>query len=137
MIDPDLVNAQLGRLDDSISDHLAGGGQFVRWRHQRIGDRTFGSQNAHGMDPGGMEHTTDDRHKRAIIDEDSMVAEFIPVQGDLIITLRGAPRTVKQAEAATPVSYYKVTTTPKEHRDRNGKLLCCTFEISLDRSGQW
>ena len=136
-MNPDLIDNQLDRLDGSISDHLEGGGQFVRWRHQRIGDRRLESENAHGTDPDGTTHKTDDRHRRAIIDEESIFGKFIPVQGDLVITLRGRPATRKQAESASPVSYYRVTSTPKEHRDRHGTLLICEFEVALDRSGQW
>lgn len=136
-MDPSVVANQLDGLSDQLGDHLEGGGEFIRWRHQNLRQRRLESQNAHGTDPDGTTHQTEDRHRRAVLDEESAYGKFIPIQGDLIITLRGAPSTKKQAQSASPASYYKVQSTPMEHRDRNGQLLICEFEISLDRTGQW
>jgi hypothetical protein len=136
-MNPDVIANALEKTSGHLGDHLDGGGQFVRWRHQKIGDRRIESENAQGMDPEGTTHQTQDRHRRAVIDEDSMFGKFIPVQGDLVITLRGRPSTRKQAKSASPATYYKVTNTPVEHRDRNGILMICEFEVTLDRSGQW
>lgn len=136
-MNPGSIEHLLNRMSSDAEDQILGGGQYVRWRHQKIGERRIESDNAMGMDPEGMIYEADDRHRMATKQKLVFFAQFIPIRGDLIITLRGAPQTKFAARQAPELAYFKVKEIQDVRRTNDGELIHCKFKTKPDHSGQW
>ena len=133
----DTIESLLQRLPSDAGNAIEGGGEYIRWRHQQYGNRRPEADNAMGMDPKGMTFKADDRHVQANRQKEMFFCQFIPIRGDLLITLRGAPQDEASARDAPELGYHRVKTIKDIRRTNDGKLIYCKVETTPDHSGQW
>lgn len=137
-------------LDRSVKDMAAineGSGRWILWRHLRYGDRHSGSDNAMGTDPNRQVFRTDDHVVRARYFKATgydyphqFYGQFVPVEGDLLITLRGAPTTEESAHTAVEqerfVGRFRVKKVDP-YRTGGADLVTCEIQAVADDTGQW
>lgn len=136
MIPSQSVKSAFREMPKLTQDYLEGAGVYLRWRHQDVGNRTLRSDNAMGTDPTGMTFETQDYHKKARKQGTIFYSQFVPIEGDLLITLKGGPTTKDAALKSKPAGYYVVTAVTSRRAD-DGSLVYCKVETEPDHSGQW
>lgn len=122
-------------LEETADETIEGGHEWVVWRHQDFTERDPGSEIASGINPTGTDFETTDYAVQALRspEDDRVVfhAQIAPSQGDLIITLRGNPRTREEALQADAAGFYCVNDTDEWRQD--GELVTCIIETELDQ----
>lgn len=137
-------------LNDSIQHMGAinkGSGRWILWRHLRYGDRHAGSDNSLGSDPNRQVFNTNSKIVRARYFNTQegdhphiFYGQFVPVEGDLLVTLRGAPTTKESAEQAVRnerfVGYFRVKSVA-DYRTGAADLVTCEIKTVADDTGRW
>ena len=135
-MNPNTIEDAFSGLPGAAGDMIEGGGEYLIWRHQQVGNRRVEADNAMGSDPGGTTWETDDRYVEAAKQGLDFYGQFVPVQGDLLVRLAGAPDSKASAQNAREIGYYRVVGV-NVRRTKDGKVAHVKIETEADRSGQW
>jgi len=131
-----IAEQAFSELEETADEMIGGGKELVIWRHQDFTDRKEGSQTASGVNPTGTDFDNVDYVAEALRqptgDATIFRAQVAPSIGDLIITLRGAPKTRAEALQADAAGFYSVTDV-QDHR-KAGELVYARIETELDQT---
>lgn len=107
-MNPNSIEDAFSQLPSAADDMMQGRGEYIVWEHQEIGNRRTDAKNAMGMNAEDEFWEMDRRIVRASKQGRTFYGQFIPIRGDKLNRLAGAPQSKQAAKQAREVDSYTV-----------------------------